>query len=73
MRPWDQFWPDGPLPIEAARQPWGRMAIANSDSGAYAYVHSAIDQAGRAVNELLGDNAITGYASFPGPAIEVVG
>jgi spermidine dehydrogenase len=48
MRPWDQFWPDGPLPIEAARKSWGRIAIANSDSGAYAYAHSAIDQAIRA-------------------------
>ena len=73
MRPWDAYWPDGPLPIEAARQPWGRIAIANSDSGAYAYAHSAIDQAGRAVNELLGGNAITGFATFPGPDLEVVG
>lgn len=73
MRPWDQYWPDGPLPIEAARKPWGRIAIANSDSGAYAYAHSAIDQAGRAVDELLGAGAITGYATFPGPDIEVVG
>ena len=54
MRPWDAYWPDGPLPIETARKGWGRIAIANSDSGAYAYVHSAIDQAGRAVNELVG-------------------
>lgn len=65
MRPWDQFWPDGPLPIEAARKGWGRIAIANSDSGAYAYTHSAIDQAGRAVNELIG--GIDGFATFPGP------
>jgi spermidine dehydrogenase len=54
MRPWDQFWPDGPLPIETARKPWGRISIANSDSGAYAYAHSAIDQAVRAVRDLLG-------------------
>lgn len=67
MRPWDQFWPDGPLPIEAARKGWGRIAIANSDSGAYAYAHSAIDQAGRAVNELIG--GVTGFATFPGPAL----
>ena len=70
MRPWDQYWPDGPLPIEAARKGWGRIAIANSDSGAYAYAHSAIDQAGRAVNELIG--GIEGYSTFPGPDIEVV-
>jgi spermidine dehydrogenase len=73
MRPWDQFWPDGPLPVEISRKPWGRIAIANSDAGAYAYAHSAIDQAGRAVNELLGGNAITGFSTFPGPPIEVVG
>ncbi len=73
MRPWDAYWPDGPLPIETSRKPWGRIAIANSDSGAYAYAHSAIDQAGRAVNELLGGNSITGYATFPGPDIEVAG
>jgi spermidine dehydrogenase len=74
MRPWDQFWPDGPLPIEKARQPWGRIAIANSDSGAYAYVHSAIDQAGRAVKELLGDKAnLPVFADFPGPPRDQIG
>ena len=70
MRPWDAFWPDGPLPIETARQGWGRIAIANADSGAYAYAHSAIDQAGRAVNELVG--GIEGFSTFPGPPIEVM-
>jgi spermidine dehydrogenase len=35
------------------RQQFGRIAIANSDSGAAAYTDSAIDQAHRAVNELL--------------------
>ena len=74
MRPWDQFWPDGPLPIVAARKPFGRVAIANSDSGAYAYVHSAIDQAGRAVSELLGDKAnLDAWSDFPGPPREMVG
>jgi spermidine dehydrogenase len=74
MRPWDQFWPDGPLPIETARKPWGRVAIANSDSGAYAYVHSAIDQAARAVHDLLGDKAIlTDYSKFPGPPRDMLG
>ena len=68
MRPWDQFWPDGPLPIETSRKPWGRVAIANSDAGAYAYVHSAIDQAARAVSELLGKPAdMPAYSDFPGP------
>src|SRR5262249_49125800 len=35
------------------RQRSGRIAIANSDSGARAYTDSAIDQAHRAVGELL--------------------
>jgi spermidine dehydrogenase len=68
MRPWDAYWPDGPLPIETARQGWGRIAIANSDSGAYAYAHSAIDQAGRAVNELVG--GVEGFSTFPGPPLD---
>jgi spermidine dehydrogenase len=74
MRPWDTFWPDGPLPIETARKSWGRIAIANSDSGAYAYAHSAIDQAARAVKELLGAKAkIAAYADFPGPPRDKLG
>jgi spermidine dehydrogenase len=67
MRPWDSYWPDGTLPIELARRGWGRIAIANSDAGAYAYAHSAIDQAGRAVNELIG--GVEGFATFPGPPL----
>jgi spermidine dehydrogenase len=35
------------------RQPFGRITIANSDSGAGAYTDSAIDQAHRAVGEVL--------------------
>jgi spermidine dehydrogenase len=35
------------------RKPIGRIAIANSDSGAAAYTDSAIDQAKRAIDELL--------------------
>jgi spermidine dehydrogenase len=71
MRPWDEFWPDGPLPIERARKGWGRVAIANSDSGAYAYAHSAIDQAVRAVRELLGTHeGAPEYSKFPGPPLD---
>jgi spermidine dehydrogenase len=36
-----------------ARRPFGRIAIANSDAGGDAYAHIAIDQADRAVRELL--------------------
>jgi spermidine dehydrogenase len=37
-----------------ARAPFGPITIANSDAGAAAYTDSAIDQASRAVNQLLG-------------------
>lgn len=74
MRPWDAFWPDGPLPIEAARKPWGRISIANSDSGAYAYAHSAIDQAVRAVRDQLGTpDGAPDHARFPGPPLDKIG
>jgi len=35
-----------------ARKPFGRIAIANADAGAYAYTDGAIDHAYRAVGEL---------------------
>ncbi|MBX9384611.1 spermidine dehydrogenase, partial [Serratia marcescens] len=38
--------------IETARQPIGKIVIANSDSDWSPYANSAIDQAWRAVNEL---------------------
>jgi spermidine dehydrogenase len=44
----------GTPPCETARKPFGRIAIANSDAGAYAYTDGAIDQAHRAVQELVG-------------------
>jgi spermidine dehydrogenase len=50
------FDPDVPpaeRPNVIGRAPFGRVAIANSDSGAAAYTDSAIDQAYRAVGELL--------------------
>lgn len=40
--------------LEVARQPFGPVAIANTDAGGDAWVHYAIDQADRAVKELLG-------------------
>ncbi|MBQ0959149.1 NAD(P)-binding protein [Ideonella sp. 4Y11] len=69
MRPWDAWWPRGPLPCETARRGWGRVAIANSDAGAYAYAHSAIDQATRAVQELLPAARLPEWQRFPGPAM----
>jgi spermidine dehydrogenase len=45
--------PAAQRPHVIGRAPFGRITIANSDSGAAAYTDSAIDQASRAVNELL--------------------
>jgi spermidine dehydrogenase len=39
--------------VALARRPFGRIAIANSDAGGDAYAHLAIDQAQRAVREVL--------------------
>jgi len=50
---WDDFWlQGGETPCEVARKPFGRIAIANSDAGAYAYTDEAINQAWRAVGEI---------------------
>jgi spermidine dehydrogenase len=40
--------------LKVARRRFGRVAIANSDAGGDAWVHMAIDQAERAVGELVG-------------------
>jgi spermidine dehydrogenase len=68
MRPWDAYWPDGPLPVQSARRGWGRIAIANADAGAYAYAHGAIDQATRAVGELLPHAKLPAAWRTPGPS-----
>ena len=49
----DPDWAPGQAPHEVGRARFGRITIANSDSGAAAYTDSAIDQAHRAVGELL--------------------
>ena len=50
---WDSFWLEGgEIPCEVARQPFGRITIANADAGAYSYSDGAIDQAWRAVQEI---------------------
>ena len=49
----DPEWPEGQQPHILGRQRFGRIAIANSDSGATAYSDVAIDQASRAVKELF--------------------
>jgi spermidine dehydrogenase len=49
----DSFWLEGgETPCEVARKPFGRIAIANADAGAYAYTDEAINQAYRAVQEI---------------------
>jgi len=49
----DPEWPEGQQPHILGRKRFGRITIANSDSGATAYTDVAIDQAYRAINELL--------------------
>jgi spermidine dehydrogenase len=50
----DPFWlENGETPCMVARRPFGLVAIANSDAAAYAYTDAAIDQAFRAVQEIL--------------------
>ncbi len=51
---WDPFWIEGKEPpCVRARRPFGRIAIANADAAAYSYADAAIDQAHRAVEELM--------------------
>ncbi|MGB2890160.1 MAG: FAD/NAD(P)-binding protein [Candidatus Acidiferrales bacterium] len=57
---WDPDWPEGQQPCEIGRKRFGRIAIANSDAAAAAYTDQAIDQAYRAVQELL---AVEGHGS----------
>jgi spermidine dehydrogenase len=50
----DPFWLEGgELPCVAGRKPFGRIAIANADAAAYSYTDAAIDQAHRAVGEVM--------------------
>jgi spermidine dehydrogenase len=49
----DSELPPNEQPNVVGRARFGRIAIANSDSGKAAYTDSAIDQADRAVKELL--------------------
>jgi len=49
----DPHWKEGEQPWVLGRKQFGRIAIANSDAGASAETDAAIDQAWRAVGELL--------------------
>jgi spermidine dehydrogenase len=48
----DPDFAEGEAPNEVGRKRFGRIAIANSDAGAVAYMNTAIDEAYRAVREL---------------------
>ena len=50
---YDPVYAEGEAPHEVGRRTWGNVAIANSDAGARAYLDEAINQAHRAVSELL--------------------
>jgi len=49
----DPDWKEGEQPWVIGRQRFGKIAIANSDAGASAYSDVAIDQAWRAVDDIL--------------------
>ena len=50
---WDPDWPPNRRPCVLGRQPFGRITIANSDADARAYTDAAMDQAYRAVQEIV--------------------
>jgi spermidine dehydrogenase len=53
---WDPslYGPNADQPHVRGRVPFRNIAIANADSGAFAYTHAAISEAFRAVNDLPG-------------------
>ena len=51
---YDDFWVNGgEQPCAVARRPYGRLAVANADAGAYSYTDAAIDHGHRAVQDIL--------------------
>ncbi|MBS0367097.1 MAG: NAD(P)-binding protein [Proteobacteria bacterium] len=50
---WNKEVPEAQRPEVVGRAPFGRIHVANSDAGAAAYTDSAIDQAHRAMQEIL--------------------
>ena len=55
---WDPDWAPGQAPCEIGRKAFHRITIANSDAAAAAYTDQAIDQAYRAVSELIANKAV---------------
>jgi spermidine dehydrogenase len=64
----DPEWPHDERPNVIGRKPFGRITIANTDSGATAYTDVAIDQAYRAVDQLLADASTRKIDHHPGAA-----
>jgi spermidine dehydrogenase len=60
----DAALPEAQQPHVIGRAPFGRIVIANSDSGGAAYTDAAIDQAHRAVGELLAAHALEARRKF---------
>jgi spermidine dehydrogenase len=58
---WEPVWPEAEQPCVIGRQPLGRITIANSDAGAFAYTNVAIDQAHRAVQELTRSSTLPAH------------
>jgi spermidine dehydrogenase len=56
----DPDWPPEQRPHVIGRKRFGRITIANTDSGATAYTDVAIDQAHRAVDELFSTESAEG-------------
>jgi spermidine dehydrogenase len=52
---WTPDWPVQERPWLSARQPFGRIAIANCDAANYAMAEASFSEAHRAIRELLGD------------------
>jgi spermidine dehydrogenase len=55
---WDADWAPGQAPCEIGRKGFHRITIANSDAAAAAYTDQAIDQAYRAISELVANKAV---------------
>lgn len=56
----DPDWPEDQQPCVIGRQPFGRISIANSDAEARAYTDAAINQAFRAVGEIVAAKKVAG-------------
>ncbi|MGH8320032.1 MAG: NAD(P)-binding protein [Steroidobacteraceae bacterium] len=65
----DPDWPHDERPNIIGRKPFGRITIANTDSGATAYTSVAIDEAHRAVGQLLANESAEKADNHPTAAV----